>query len=78
MSPGEDNRLEHELRHYETLKSELLRDSEGKYVVIKGNTVAGVFDSFESGYLAGHERFGDTDFLVKQILSQDPVFVLYG
>jgi hypothetical protein len=78
MAPGEENRLEHELRYYETLKPELLRENEGKFVVIKGDTIAGVFDSFESGYLAGRERFGDTDFLVKQILTTDPVFVLYA
>lgn len=78
MAPGEEIRLEHELRYYEALKPELLRESEGKFVVIKGDTVAGVFDSFESGYLAGNERFGDTDFLVKHVLSKEPVFVLYA
>jgi hypothetical protein len=79
MAPGEEIRLGQELLHYESLKDELLRTSEGKFVVIKGTHVAGTYDSFESAYIAGALRFGsNTDFLVKQVLSQEPVFVLYA
>lgn len=79
MATGEEIRLRQELSHYQSLKSELLQCSEGKFIVIKGTAVAGLFDTFENAYIAGLQSFGsDTDFMVRRILQQESIFVLHA
>ena len=64
--------LERELAIYIEHLTELLPD-EGKYVVIKGEEVLGVYDSLDGALSAGYERYGDVDFLVKQISAVEPI-----
>jgi len=40
---------------------------EGKFVVIKGDTIAGTRDTYEQVLELGYERFGLVPFLVKKI-----------
>jgi hypothetical protein len=54
---------------YEAHKAELIKD-EGRYVVIKGDEVAGVWPSYESALDGGYGRFGPVPFFVKQITAQ--------
>jgi len=49
----------------------LLAD-EGKFVVIKGQTIAGVGHTYEQVLELGYERFGPVPFLVKKILRDEP------
>ena len=61
-----------ELETYEAKKKELL-ESAGKFVVIQGDEVAGVWDTYEDALRAGYERFKLVPFLVKQITQIEPV-----
>ena len=61
--------LEKELATFETEKERLLAGTEGKFVLIKDEDVVGIFDSFVEGVKAGYEKFGNTPFLVKQIVA---------
>jgi hypothetical protein len=58
--------LEREIKTYKDKLPEL-QASEGKFVLISGDTVSGIFDSYQDALAAGYERFGMTPFLVKQI-----------
>jgi len=58
--------LEPEIKTYKEKLPEL-QASEGKFVLISGETVSGVFDSYQDALAAGYERFGMNPFLVKQI-----------
>ena len=58
--------LEKELATYHAKLPELKAD-EGKYVLIHGNDVAGIFTSGEDAIKIGYEKFKLDPFLVKQI-----------
>ena len=60
--------LESELKAFEQHKSELIGSSKGKFALVKGNTVVGVFDAEMDAIRQGYERFGNVPFLVKQIV----------
>lgn len=64
--------LERELALYNEHLLELL-PNEGKYVVIKGEEVLDVYDTLDDALGAGYERYGDVDFLVKQIHAVEPI-----
>jgi hypothetical protein len=64
--------LEHELAVYNEHLLELL-PSEGKYVVIKGQDIAGVFDTLDEALSAGHGKYGPVPFLVKKIQATEPI-----
>ena len=59
--------LEKELETFEQNKEKLLREGEGKYALIHGDEVAGIWDTYEDALKAGYERFELEPFLVKQI-----------
>jgi hypothetical protein len=58
--------LEKELATYHAKLPELKTD-EGKFVLVHGDEVAGVFTSFEDAIKIGYEKFKLEPFLVKQI-----------
>lgn len=68
-----DSPFANELRVYEAKKRELLAESAGKFAVIQGTEVAGVWDTYEDALRAGYERFKLAPFLVKQITPIEPV-----
>lgn len=57
-----------ELETYERHRDELLGKSEGKFALIHGNQIVGIFDSKKDAIEQGYERFGNIPFLVKQIV----------
>ncbi len=59
--------LEEELKTYEENKQELLKKANGKYVLIKGDTIIGIFESENDAVRIGIEKFGNVSFLVKKI-----------
>jgi hypothetical protein len=78
MPAEEQTRLARELDYYELHKREWLRKHNGDYVVVKGNSVLGFYAAFEAAYRAGASSFGmGADFLVKQILEHEPVFLVF-
>ncbi len=67
MADGK-NVLSSELATYDREKAGLVSESEGKYVVIKGDDVLGVYSSQDDAIAAGYQKYGNVPFLVKQIL----------
>jgi len=60
--------LDEELRTYEKHRAKLLSDSEGKYVLVKGQRLVDVYESQEEALKRGYQEFGNEPFLVKQIV----------
>ena len=60
--------LDEELGTYERHRSDLLRESEGKFVLVKGATVVDVYESQEDALRRGYREFGNEPFLVKQVV----------
>jgi len=78
MAIGQEARLSAELEFYASHKAEWLKQSSGKYVVVKGNQVLDFYSNFEEAYRAAVAVWGiDTDFLVKQIVEQEPAFFVF-
>lgn len=64
--------LEREIETYRRKLPELLLHK-GRYVVIHGEEVAGIFDGYEDALSVGYERYGSADFLVRKISESEPV-----
>ena len=63
--------LDLELGTYDAKRDELLASAEGKFVLIKGEEMAGVYDSQEDAVRQGYGQFGNVPFLVNQVLRVD-------
>jgi hypothetical protein len=63
--------LDIEWETFELHREELVGRSEGKFALIHGDQVLGVFDSQQDAITQGYERLGNVPFLVKQILRFD-------
>lgn len=59
--------LELELETYEAKLPELRAAYEGKFVLVHGTEIVGIFPAFEDAVGAGYENFGLTPFFVEQI-----------
>lgn len=62
----EQANLERELQTY-ALQRASLSCEEGRFVVISGETVQGIYDTYKDALSAGYANFKLTPFLVKQI-----------
>jgi len=67
MPSATTSELDAELRFFEAHRTELVARAEGKYALVKGNELAGIFESQTEAIRAGYEKFGNQPFLVKQI-----------
>ena len=77
MSTDEQQRLAAELDYYAQHAQEWIAQKAGQYVVIKDARVLGFYPDFEAAYRAGAAAYGiETDFLVKQLLEYEPVFIV--
>jgi hypothetical protein len=77
MDTEQPARLAVELDYYRQHTQEWATQRAGQYVVIKNTVVLGFYPDFEAAYRAGAGRYGlETDFLVKQILEYEPVFIV--
>ncbi len=68
--------LENELQYYRIHMIDMLGVNdvnEGKYVVIKNNEAAGIFDSFDDALDEGYKRFGLVPFLVKKLEKNESI-----
>jgi hypothetical protein len=64
--------LSKELATFERLRGELL-SAPGKFAVIHGDELAGVFETYADALQAGYQKFGLSSFLVKQILQHERI-----
>lgn len=63
--------LQQELDFFESQRVELFERAPGKYALIKGSTLIGIFDTELEAIRAGYHTIGNEAFLVKQILEAD-------
>lgn len=70
--------LREELRLFEERKQEWLRTNPDEFVVVKGSTVVGFFQDYESGFKAGlcAAGFGNP-FLLRQVCPEEPVYLIF-
>jgi hypothetical protein len=64
---AETDRLKTEIETYNREKDRLVAESAGKFALVHGNDVVGVWDTYEDALKEGYERFLLEPFLVKQI-----------
>jgi hypothetical protein len=77
MHKEQPARLAVELDYYGQHAREWVAERAGQYVVIKDTAVLDFYPDFEAAYRAGVGTYGfETDFLVKQILEYEPVFIV--
>jgi hypothetical protein len=66
-------------KEYATYKLKLpeLTNEQGKFALIHGDDLAGVFPTYENALLAGYKKFGiKQPFLVKQIVAvETPIYL---
>ena len=72
MSNPENQPLARETQTYERLLPQLMRE-EGKYALIVGDDLVGVFAAYDEALRAGYEKAGLTPFLVKKISGSETV-----
>lgn len=64
--------LDRELKKYQENLPQLL-PHEGKFVLICGDAVVGLYDSYEDALAIGYEKCGVEPFLVKKISSTEQI-----
>ena len=64
--------LEREVETYRRKLPELLTEK-GKYVLIFGDAIEGIFDTHDEAIEAGYQRHLNEAFLVRQIAEKEPV-----
>jgi len=65
--------LQKEILFFESKLKELLGTAKGEYALIKGEKLAGTFKSKEDAIKRGYELFGNSPFLVKQIVEVEEI-----
>ena len=68
--------LEKEQELFNQLKGDLLEHHKGKFVLIYGSSLIGIWDSQKNAYLNGIEQFGNVPFLIKQVVTEDPTEIV--
>lgn len=63
--------LDAELRYFNARRTELLHDAPGKFALVKGERLLGVFDSETAAIRQGYETLGNVPFLVKKVTETD-------
>lgn len=64
--------LETELKYYNSKREELLQHYEGKYALIIGEELVGIFDDPLEGHKRVKEKRGNVPILVKRIAAEEP------
>ena len=56
-----------EIANYQQNKEAILRDNSGKFVLIKGDKIIGIYDTRNDAIKVGIDKFSNSPFLVKKI-----------
>jgi len=64
--------LERELAFWEANKAKLLADHSGRFALIHGDRLLGVFTRFEEAFEAGVGELGNQPFLIMPIVDEPP------
>lgn len=68
---ADKNTLSKELKTYEENKTRLIKEANGKFVLIKGEEIINVYDTQMDAIKVGVDKFGNAPFLVKKIEEVD-------
>jgi hypothetical protein len=68
--------LEIETKHYNSIKDDLLRHSDGKFALIIGDELLGVFDGPETAYTRGIELRGNVPMLIQPITKESRIEIV--
>ena len=71
MPAATTRRLQQEIDFFERQRLELLARAPGKYALIKGAELIGIFDSEIDAARAGYHQIGNEPFLIKHIVEAD-------
>jgi hypothetical protein len=71
MSHSEPVVLSSELDFFEHHRMEWLDRAAGKYALVKGSELIGLFETETEAIRAGYQRFGNEAFLVKHVVEAD-------
>jgi len=71
MTALETDLFERDLDYFERHRVALLQSACGKFVLIKGERVIGIFDTEIEAVRAGYDHFGNEAFLVKHVVEAD-------
>jgi len=71
MPPTIPAELETEMKYFNDHRAELLDKAPGKFLLVKGDTLLGTFDSETAAIRQGYEMLGNVPFLVKQVTEAD-------
>ena len=63
--------LTEEYAYFAEIRAELLKEQEGRYALIKGKKLIGVFDTDTDAYQVGVMQFGNEVFLIVRISQED-------
>ena len=68
--------FEKEKKTYQDALPDLLRE-EGKFALVKGDNLVGVYDTYEDALKIGYEKFGLESFFIKRIQQiEKPIYIL--
>jgi hypothetical protein len=70
-----DNLFDTEIAYFEAHRQEWVANHYGKFAVLQGEAVYGFFDTGLNAYESGVRQFGNTPFMIKEVLPED--FVLH-
>ena len=71
MAAPEDFPLRAELEAFESRRAELVDRASGKFALIRGDRLAGIYDTEADGIREGYRLFGNVPFLVQVIRPVD-------
>ncbi len=66
--------LAEEYAYFAEIKTDLLKEQEGRYALIKGSKLIGVFDTDTDAYQVGVMQFGNEAFLIVRISQEDEYY----
>lgn len=78
IQPEQAGALEQEVRTWLQHRDELTRTEPGKFVVIKGARIFGIFDDRAEAYAQAYRQFGNVPFLLRPIQKQEEVYSVGG
>ncbi len=70
------SRLDTEIATYEANKERLLAEHRGRFVLIHGSEIVGVFRTQTEALVAGYQRFGYVDLFTKRIQRREKPLTL--
>jgi hypothetical protein len=74
--PAVPEELVRDLAFFDKQKAQWLAEHEGKFALIHGSVLIGMFDSPENAYQEAAQRFGNVPVLIKQVTSSEPTVSL--